>query len=142
MNGFVNGVLLSNKEGAKYEDVTYTRFLTIRTVNGVELTILDGFGTITNDIPPGAHIECVLAVFPAHVHYFPQQPAPVPPPGFWQGNIVEPHWQAPQGSFRRFSDQLYAHAWLLLATPLGQLLMHPKELKKSVWIFMPCAKIF
>lgn len=129
MTSFVSGIVTSNEEGAKYEDIVRTRFLAMRTDNGVELSVFDPLGPISNDLPIGAHCACILVTFPMSVLYFVGQPAPPPRAGFWQATLLDPHWHAPQGSFSHFSEQLYEHDWLLLATPLGQLLMYPKELK-------------
>lgn len=132
MGDFITGVLIENEEGATYEGKIYDRFLKLRLLDGHVLSIFDPFGPISTGLPEGEIYEMVLITLAVSVRYFATSPLPPMESDEWQGIIIEPHWSVAEGHYRRACSELYAHEWILLATPLGQLLMSRKVLSMPV----------
>jgi hypothetical protein len=125
---FIAAVLERSEDGAKYESVVYDRFLTIRHSAGQVLSVFDMGQPLSGSLPVGKVYEFVLvAALPGNLQYFPTNPPPLGAEG-WQGDVVDPCWRAPKGGYSRARPDLYEREWVLLATPLGRLLMSSSEI--------------
>ena len=127
MARFVQGILIENEEGAKYEGTVYDRFLKVRLADGQVISIFDPFGPISTGLAVNEIYEMVLVTFPVSVSYFTANP-PSLASGLWQGTIVDAHWLAPRG-YRTSIERLYTRDWALLETSVGYVLMDGKEIK-------------
>lgn len=132
MAHFITGFLEHSEDGAKYDGIVYNRFLTLRHASGQVLSIFDQGQPLSGGLVTGKVYEFVLvAALPGKLQYLPTNP-PYLEAGGWQGEVVDPHWWAPQGVYHRARPELYERDWGLLATPLGRLLMSPSEIGTPV----------
>jgi hypothetical protein len=127
LGNFITGLLERNEDGATYEGVVYDRFLTLRHGNGQVLSIFDMGEPISTNLPTNEIYEMVLvAAVPGDIQFFPARPPTST--GDCHGIVIETAWNATKGSYRRDRVELYGREWMLLATPLGHLLMNPTEI--------------
>lgn len=132
MGDFIKGVLIENEEGATYEGRVYDRFLKLRLRDAQVLSIFDPFGPISTGLAEGNVYEMILITLATSVKYFATVPLPPLASDEWQATIIEPRWSAVEGQYRHACSELFTKKWLLLATPLGQLLMSHKVLSIPV----------
>jgi hypothetical protein len=141
MNNFITGVLTRNKEGATYEDVVYDRRLTLHLPNGYDLSIFDPADPISSQLQIGEVYTMVLSPLVMSVNLIStSQPSSAPEmptnANNWQGTVIDSDWKAPKDAFRLTHPELYELGWVLLATPLGNVIINPDNAGTSLSVGM------
>lgn len=122
MDEFVKGILDRNEDGATYESIVYDRVLTVRHLRGRLLSVFDP-EAISDGLPVDKIYEMLLQpLIPISAHYSPMQPSDLES-SEWMGEVIALRWQAVGRTFRRAIPNVYEREWMLLATPLGQVLV-------------------
>jgi hypothetical protein len=129
MSCFVSGVLEQNEDGATYEGIVYDRFLMLRHANGKQLLIFDMTEPISADLAVGRrYTVVVVAAIPGSVQHLSRESPTLRQANGWQGVVVDPQWSASSETYRQVRPELYQQDWLLLSTPIGEMLMSPGEI--------------
>ncbi len=132
MSQFVHGSITYNIPAAQDGGVVYTRRLGLRTVQGDEIKIFDTPFPISEEISTATECTVVLSVLlPKNTRYSAIADGSTLADGWWQGVIRDTNW-LPGGTYTYMHADFAEPGWVLIETPVGDMLMGYRSLKDLV----------
>jgi hypothetical protein len=137
MEGYLTALPIKNEIGAMHEGSVLDRLLSVRHSGRTALSIYDPAWPISTDLREAIRYDMLVVATHFRLLRYPLKPSEIGRLGTWRGTVLDPHWQAPEESYRYFRPNLYRkngkrRAWLLVAMPIGNVLMHPEEVKETI----------
>lgn len=131
---FVSGLVLSNCIGSYYMGRVQSRVLDLQLVNSKQINVED-FEGVSESLEAGRIYQFLLR--PTLIESAYSSPKPIPDSllhNTWQGIVINSVWQTPshrdihfQICTREFEERVDEN-WMLIWTPIGNVLMYPHEL--------------
>lgn len=132
MAAFISGLLEANEPGATYMGTVYDRFLTLRHPTGKILTIFD-MHAISTELLSGTTCELMVRATLWRSLRYHRNPTSAPRTTVWVGEVASLDWKPPKDACYQFvNPELFATEWVIVTTPLGQLLMSPEEIGQTL----------
>lgn len=133
MGNFIRATILKNEEGAKYEGIVFTRFLTLAINENLQIEVFDE-EPISGDLRVGETYEFLLDMTLRKSSDSLQIVDKLEQGGIWQGRVLAVNWK-PEGKFSYHLPSLLTsqrpHSWILVETEIGKILVTTKREVKA-----------
>lgn len=133
MANFILAEVIDNQPSAVYQGSVFTRKLTIKHKSGIILNVFDGDCISTNLV--AQHYEFVLepSIFKNCMIADPKTEPQIQfegGKGILRGRVVSTNQKFAEDCCQVFEHDFMEQEWIQVTTPLGDVVLHPKEFTK------------
>ena len=137
MSSFLAGLPIKTQDGTIHEGSALDRYLTVRHSGLANIGIYDPSWPISGDLTEGMKAELIIVATHFEGLRYPVIAFDLGCIGTWRGIVADPRWCAQECAYRVSRPNLFhkrgkKRSWVLVATPIGHMLMNPAEVKREI----------